>query len=1135
MRIALLIGNRKFRSNFWVVLLPFLAAAPLFAQVTPTGTVSGLVKDPTGLVIATARVTIVNSASNYTRTDVTKDDGAYRFSALPIGVYSVKVEATGFRTETQKDLTLNVGQEAVVNFAMQAGAVQEQVVVQADETRVDTTSSSLGHIVDNQQIVSLPLNGRNFVDLTLLQTGVTQYQNNQFGTSALFGEFYSANGAPLRSNMYTLDGAIMGNAQGASASSISGESLGLDGIAEYKVMTNSFSAEYGLAMGSQTAIVTKGGTNQFHGDVFEYLRNSVLNARNYFDQLYSLPSTVQGGGRRIAPFERNQFGGSIGGPIRKNKTFFFGTYEGFREVDDDPPNVGETPTIPAACHTPIVGGVETVNSACDSALTGTATEKVNPVIQPILALWPLPNVQPGNEFTYESVERTHEDYAQGRIDHTLSALDTLFGRYTYDNTNETYPKIFPIFDSGLLEKQQYVTVGENHVFSPRLLNTARFSYSRSHVADNTPSASNPYTSQLTGPQYSCITGQPICSFNVTSIANFSDTGARATLLTQNVFSVGDDVFLTKGKHSLKIGLLFNHFDQYVDIDHIQKGMINFSSLQSFLLGKYRNYTTYAPGYDGLKDELFATVGSYIQDEFRVFPRLILNLGLRYEFATTPNEKNGNQSYFANPPYSDAVTLGPLVGDPTYKTYGPRVGFAWDVFGKGKTSLKGGGAILYDLANQGTIYGLAGTGLPPYALSYVVSPTTANPTLVLPLPIPANTGSLQGLAPMAIQHNYKTPHIFDVNISVEQQLPGRTVLSVAYAGSRGIDLWQPADEANPFCPTIYKDVPQGCAGITTASPGALPQWLSTTLPRLNPFFSNFSLFQARGESWYNSLQINATKSLSNRLQFQVAYTWSKLTDDTEGVANSDTTGATTGLVEDPLDPKLDHGIGDFDVRHNLHINAIYQLPNFTQRHILDKFANGWWAGTIASLQTGVPFSVDQSTDREQSGLATGGGGIERVSYVTSANVAALTAAAQAKGYTTCPAGSVGCYTYNPVPYNRATVYTHSVNQWFNPNMFALQPVGTIGDVGRNTLNEPGLISWDLSVNKDTKWGLLGEAGKIQFRAEFFNILNHTNLGVVHVGGLFAGTVTDTVERPNFSGINTTSGFSRQIQFSMKVLF
>ena len=1128
------------RSSLFLALVVVLAACPLRAQVTPTGTISGVVKDPTGLLVANAHVTVTNVEENRPRIATTNSNGAYSLPALPIGHYIVRVEMPGFKSETQRGLTLDVGQEAVVDFTMQLGETQDEVVVTADAARVDTTTSSIGHVVDNTQLNELPLNGRNFVDLTLLQTGVTQFQNNQYGSQGLYGEFYSANGAPIRSNMYTLDGAIMGNVQGASASSISGESLGLDGISEYKLITNSYGAEYGLVMGSQTTIVTKSGTNSFHGDVFEYLRNSVLNARNYFDNLYSLPASVPGGGRRIAPFERNQFGGSVGGPIKRDKTFFFATYEGFREVWDNPPNVGLTPTIPAACHAPIVNGVETVTNACDSALKPGQTENVNPYIQPILALWPLPNVEPGDEFTYLSTERTHEDYVQGRIDHTFSAKDTLFGRYTFDNTNEIYPRIFPIFDTGLIEKQQYVTFGENHIFSSSLLNSGRFSYSRSHVVDDTPSASNPYTKMLTGPQYSCITGQVLCTFNVSSVANFSDTGADSILLTQNIFSMGDDLFFTKGKHALKFGTLINHYDQYADIAHGQKGMTNWSSLQSFLLGKYRNYVTYAPGYNGLKDMLFFTIGNYVQDEWRIMPRLTLNYGLRYEFNTQPTEKNGRQSYYVAPPYSNNVTLGPIVGDPTYTDFSPRVGFALDIFGDGKSSLRGGAAILYDIANLGAIFGLAGEGTPPYSNSYTVTPTSpgAPATIVLPLPIPtvASAGS-----PTSIDHYYKSPRMIDYNMAVEQQFPGSIVMSVAFAGSRGLHLWQPADEANPFCPTVYKNVPQGCADYTTALPGALPVWQASLINpklaqhRLNQNYSNFALFSARGVSWYNSLQLNVTKSLTHGLEFQAAYTWSKLLDDTEGIANTDTSGATTDTVEDPYDPKLDYGPGDYDIRHNFHFNAVYHLPEFSQGRFVSKLENGWWFGTITTLRTGTPFSPLQSSDREASGIATGGGGLERVSYVTTSNVAALQAAAQAAGYTTCPAGSTSCYTYNPTPFNRGSVYVHKPGQWYNANMFALQPVGTIGNVGRNVLTEPGLATVDFSINKDTSWALLGDRGKVQFRTEIFNALNRANFGPVHVGGLFSGTATDVVERPNYDGIDAASTPGRTIQFSLKILF
>ncbi len=290
------------------------------------------------------------------------------------------------------------------------------------------------------------------------------------------------------------------------------------------------------------------------------------------------------------------------------------------------------------------------------------------------------------------------------------------------------------------------------------------------------------------------------------------------------------------------------------------------------------------------------------------------------------------------------------------------------------------------------------------------------------------------------------------------------------------------------------------------------------------------------SLYNALQVNLTKKVSHGLEFQTAYTYSKLLDDTEGIANTDTSGSATNMIEDPLNPMVDYGPANFNVKHNLHFNVLYHLPKFGERGVMDKLVNGWWTGSIVNVQTGVPFSPELSSDREQAGLAsTSGGGLERLSYVTNANIAAVTAAAVAAGVTTCPANSTGCIPYNPVVYNPKTVLTKSVQQWFNPNMFALQPVGTIGDVSRNILTEPGLATWDFSLNKDTAWTALAEAGKVQFRAEAFNVLNHANFGPAANGGVFSGSVKDTVERPAFTGVTSTNTPSREIQFSVKTVF
>ena len=1130
-----------------VGLVGMISPLQAFAQVAPTGTISGYVSDPSGASIVSAQVRATNTETGVSRNATTGSNGGYRFAALPPGHYDVTVTMQGFSTETQKGGVLDVGQEIVENFKLPIGSVGQEVVVTADTAQVDLASSTIGHIVDGEQIANLPLNGRNFIDLTLLQTGVVQFSNNKFGAMGLFGEFFSANGAPLRSNMYTLDGAIMGNVESASASSIAGLSLGLDGIAEYRTMTNSFSAEYGLVMGSQTTIVTKSGTNRFHGDVYDYFRNSVLDARNYFDTLYTLPTSAPGGGRRISPFRRNQYGAAVGGPIKKDKTFFFVTYEGFRQLYDSPPAIGVTGTLPAACFTPVVLGVQTVGSDCDPALKPGQTENVNPVIQPILALYPMPNLEPGDNFGYLSVNTIHEDYIQGRIDHTISNKDSLFGRYTYDNTNEVYPTPYPQYHFDLIERQQYFTLSERHIFTPSLLNSGSFSFSRSRYLDR---SSNP---ALIGPQYSCIPGEPLCPVTVSGYGNFSNGSVDAIANNQTVFTVGDDAIWTKGKHELKFGVLFNHYDQYGNQGVGQKGNLSFANLNSFILGKYKSYTTVSPTQNNsLKDMLFATIGTYVQDAYHVTPRLVLNLGMRYEIATQPNEKNGRQSTYLDPPYSATPTIGTIVGNPTFKNFSPRVGFAWDIFGNGSTSLRGGAAILYDLANMGEVFELEGLGMAPFVLSYTVTPKSTGAPATIQFPFPIITTN-PVISPITVNHSYKTPRMYDFNLAVERKLPFDTILSVAYAGSKGLHLWQPIAEANPFCPTTNTFVPRGCETITTVAAGK-PTWIAAPASalstcadgskaaqcRLSQNYGNFSLFDTRGDSWYHSLQVNITKKLSRGLQYQVSYTFSKLMDDSEGLANSDTSNSAPGLAVDPFHPRQDWGPANFDVKSNLRINLLYHFPKVHGQDFIGHVLSGWWTGSIFSTQTGQPFSPLMSADRAQSGVLGSKGGLERLSYVTASNLAAVQAAAVAAGVTTCASTSTGCIPYNPVVYDRKTVITHQIGQWFNPNMFTLPAIGTLGDVSRNTLRNPGLTQFDFSMNKDTAWKLLGEAGMVQFRAEVFNILNHPGLGPAQ-DSVFAGTAKPAAgsiyaaENPSLTSITNQVNSSRQIQFSIKLMF
>jgi outer membrane receptor protein involved in Fe transport len=1050
---------RKSRNEkFCVIALSsfLLTMGSLAMAQLPTATILGTVKDSTGAVIPGAAITAKNLETGLTRAGVSAEDGSYRFSALPVGSYELKVELPGFKTEVRSGLTLTVSEEAVVNFTLQAGAVEQTVVVTEDAPIVNTTSGSLGGLVDEQKVAELPLNGRNFIDLTLLQPGVTQHKNIGVAASTV-GMWFSSNGAPLRSNNYLLDGAIMTNlTQGTSASQDS-STLGIEGIREYRVITNSFSAEYGMTMGSQVTIVTKGGTNTLHGSLFEYFRNSALDARNFFDYKTAASN------RRLPAFARNQFGGSVGGPIKKDKTFFFGVYEGLRQ------HLGTTnvsPVIPAACHAksnnPCIGG-----------------GNVSPAVQPLLDLFPLPNL-PGDKFTFPFTQPTRDDYGQGRVDQIFSSKDSLFGRYTINDTDETDPLNYPQFRTIRFSRNQYTTLSENHIFTPALLSTFRFSFSQTHPA-------NPSPSGLIGPQYSFVPGEEIGIMNIGGVSQMGPNVAP-TDFTQKLFTWSGDFFYTRGRHSLKFGTLINYYRQYLINNVNSFGTVTFATVPNFLRGLTSQYSVLTPGSLRVRNYHSNTLGFYAQDDFRVRPNLTFNLGLRYEFLTVPNEVTGHGSALRDLQHDDKATLGPPFRNMSLLNFSPRFGFAWDVTGNGKTAIRGGFAELYDVGVFGVSFAIAMSGTPPFSsFSSVATPST----FTLPLFFPP---SAVGKSLRLIDYNTKQPHMLDYNFTVERQLPGQVGLTLGYAGSRGINIMQVKD-GNPTIPQI---LPEG------------RKFWTGNDPRVNPNWSAFELHTAAGNSWYNALQFGLNKHLSKGLQFQSSYTWSKLIDETQGQAGADEAVSSVFGV-DPSNRHVDRGPADFDLRHNWQFNTIYQLPQPFKGRALGATLNGWRASGILSVQSGFPFTPDLRTNRSRSGVNAGGAG----------------------------AGAGSIDHPNLVPGRTVqSIILGGPNRYFDATAFTLQDTGFLGTSGRNILTGPGYTNLDFSLGKNIPIKQLGDSGALEFRGEFFNILNHPNFAMTDAfRQVFAGT-----EKPGdlplpTAGVITSTGYnrSRQIQFALKLLF
>jgi outer membrane receptor protein involved in Fe transport len=1030
----------------------------------PTATILGTVKDSTGAVIPGAAISAKNLETDLTRTGISAEDGSYQFSALPVGSYEMRVELPGFRTEVRSGLTLTVSQEAVVNFTMRAGAVDQTLVVTEDAPLVNTTSGTLGGLVDEQKVAELPLNGRNFIDLTLLQPGITQHRDAAVAASTV-GLWFSSNGAPLRSNNYLLDGAIMTNLTQGTSASQDGSTLGIEGIREYRVITNSFSAEYGMTMGSQVVMVTKGGTNTLHGSLFEYFRNSALDARNFFDYKTAASN------RRLPAFARNQFGGSIGGPIKKDKTFFFVVYEGLRQ------HLGVTTVsnvMPAACHTPN----HVVDRNCVSTLAAGQTLTVAPIVQPILDLFPAPNLS-GNKFTFPFTQPTRDDYGQGRIDHIFSAADSLFGRYTVEDTTVTDPLNYPQFRTLRFSRNEYTTVSENHIFSPALLATVRFSLSRTHPR-------NPSPSGLIGPQYSFVQGEEIGTINIGGVTTMGPNTAP-TDFSQRVFTWSGDFFYTRGRHSLKLGTLVNHFRQNLLNNNNAVGTVTFANVNNFLLGSTSQYSVLTPGSIRYRTYNYNTLGFYAQDDLRVLPNLTFNLGLRYEFLTVPNELTGHGSAIRDIQRDDKGTLGPPFRNSSLLSLSPRFGFAWNVTGDGKTAVRGGFAELYDIGVMGVSLAIAAIGTPPFSsFSSVATPA--------PLTLPFSfSPSVLGKSLRLLDYNLKQPHILDYNLTLERQLPWQMGLTLGYAGSRGINIMKITD-GNPTIPQILSDGRKFWTGND---------------PRVNPNWGAIELHTAGANSWYNALQFGVNKRLTNGLQFQSSYTWSKLIDETQGQAGADNQVSNLFGV-DPSNRRMDRGLADFDMRHNWQFNTIYLVPTPFKGGVPAAVLGGWRASSILSVQSGYPFTPALRTNRSRSGVNAGGGG-------------------QGAGNIDRP---------NLVPgRTKKDIILGGPNRYFDPTAFVLQDAGFLGTSGRNYLTGPGYFNLDLSLGKNIPLKQLGDSGALEFRGEFFNILNHANFAMTDTfRQVFAGNATGEAPLPT-AGVITSTGQarSRQIQFALKLLF
>jgi hypothetical protein len=1075
---------------FWglFALLGLLSAGSAKAQ-NQTATIQGTVSDTTGAVIPNATVKVTNVDTGATLNTVTNQQGGYTAATLNIGNYAVTATASGFETSTHNGIVLSVGANTVVDFALPVGQSIQTVTVEGQVSQVETSSTTVSSLVDQNQMRELPLNGRNVEQLILLAPGVQQMTS--FGKGAFFGadNEYSFSGQRPSDQALLLDDQDIANywGHGLGATSI-GTSLGIDSIAEFETLTSAYSAQYGGA-GAVLNSVTKSGTNSFHGSGYEFLRNSALDASNYF-QTTGIP-----------PFRKNQFGADIGGPVKKDKVFFFFNYEGVRQFLSET-SVALLPD--ANAHLGLLPCAAASGFACGS--NGLANVGVAANVAPVLNIYPIPTTEVGNgvgKAVLNANQLVSENYYLGRVDFNITSKDSFFVRYLSDAADLTEPfangvGTLPYWPDHFSTPDKYFTAEERHIFSPNLINSARVSFTRTRNAQtNLNGVTNPGTPAL---QYYPGQGRPDGSVSVVGITTIGPDTQEDFHDVQNKFEEGDDIIWTRGAHTFKFGLDFERIDTNVHDCYIWGDTFAFNNLSLFLQGIPNKVSGLLPGPQSCNRDLRENdISPYFQDGWKVNSKLTVNFGIRYEFVTNPSDANDVLNVIVNPPSTpagctDAVPVSCFThvgnlwqaGNPTDWNVDPRIGIAYDPFANHSTSIRAGFGLYHDVIEP-HVEQTGIDGAPPENTGQL-GPI---PVPVFPKPFSSAAAAVPVNVNPAVDFNTNTtPYTMQWDLSVQRQLPSSWLLSLTYVGSRGNHLLAPVD-INPVTFATCAGATQPTLGcLVTSSTGA------KTLvgnARINPLLGYLPDAQARAWSAYNGLQAGLTHRFADNFTAQISYTYSHCLDDASAYIGTEVSNG--GGEQNPYNLLADKGQCGFDIRHALRVNALYTLP-FKGNMLVQ----GWQLSGIVTASSGLPFSIADGFD-----------------YV----------------------GDTGASRPNRVSCSQLILKT--VTQWYNPACFALQAPGTFGNAGRTNLPGPTFNNLDFSIIKDTHITKISEAFDVQFRAEFFNLFNHPDFSLPSAT-LFSGAnyTTNPLGNGSLSGnslnqITSTASTSRQIQFGLKILF
>ncbi len=1076
-------------------LLSDLALLSASAQVSAA--LSGTVTDPTGASVSGAKVLARSTDRGVERATMTDAAGRYQLRSLGVGEYQIDVQKAGFREEVRTGIHLVVGQDAVVNLALNVGAVTEQVTVRGDASVVNTTTADISGLVGSEQVKDLPLNGRSFDLLLTLNPGVVNYTSAKTGgtgvSNSTNGNNFAVAGNRPQQNLFLLNGVEFTGAaeNNMTPGGTSGQLLGVDAVEEFNVLRNTYGAEYGKHPGAQVVIATQRGTNHVHGSVYEFLRNNDLDAPNYFDQ-GSAPG-----------FQRNQFGGSVGGPLHKDKTFGFVNFEGLMQhlhqtgVDLVPDTNARNGYLPCKAVTP-------------APTTCPASGVVFVGVSSLINAWPTPSANAPDfggiaEAFNSPLQVIRDDFGTARVDHIFSTADTMYAVYTVDDSADNTPTSTNLYSADVESlREQVASVTETHVFSPRLVNQGTVGYSRaSYYFTGEPTPGSP-AAALPGfvaghPLGAIVVGGSATSNPAASLSLAGSNNGSNLTVHRNLFTYEDHASLTRGRNQFTAGGWLQRFQSNETLALSQYGQATFTSLQT-LLQNTAGTLLYDPSPTELNWRAYFGAW-YAQDTIR-FRRLTATVGLRAESSSGWNEAHGRAANYTYP--NGVISTQPTVSSSEFtQNYAkflpqPRVGLAWNPFGNDRTSIRGGFGLYNDLQDA---LGYRTDQNAPFNPTYSLPNASVK---TLPAITSATVPATAKLVPGGVQPDLRTPTLISWTLQVQQQLTTNTSLTLGYVGSHGYHELIGVDANEPFpvicpatnCPSVYPGTfPAGLAG--TAVPAGT--YFVPTAVRPNSAIANTWTYFSRGDSAYHSLQIDLNHRFSSGLTFRGVYTWSRTIDDGDS-PNATTSGGEPATVSNPFNLRADRGLANFDVRHVAVLSEVYALPfgrnarfGSHMNAAANAVAGGWSFNSIATLQTGFPFTPQLSYNPSNNGD-----------------------------------------TRNPVrpfvnPTFHGPVILGTQTQWFNPAAFLAPPnaSGFYGNLGRDTLMGPGLGEWDTSLLKDMR---IRERLALQFRAELFNILNRANFSAPN-----AVTFTPTGVSPTAGLITSTATTSRQTQLALKLLW